>query len=353
VDATLFLLAVCPNLITLHIPGADSPKATVHYAPRVHRCGIHQRENRSLVQARHAGDGANTHSLKHQREGFCCGFRRGVVSSQLRNRFAECRFAGSAAPALNAALTEVTESLADLVLASEPGHEGSPLAFCEETRQNRFSRSKAWVTPRFGLAPPTARTADGAIRFSYLLGGGLIAKLGLLSVRRLCGDAQGRSYLRPKSFRFFVPTHPGYVQVSVGMQLVRFQPLVKPQFSRLSHPLQGVRYCAGRIRETLQIKPNCLEGRSYFSRTHRLTVAAKYRANCLRQTDCALFLLMNGGKPGFCESSLQVPNILFEVDDFDVKLITFPDGFAKLLPEPSNCALNIVFCHNTPTSYTC
>src|SRR5438477_10687731 len=67
---------------------------------------------------------------------------------------------------LNAALTEVTESFAGLVLASGAGHMVSPLAFCGETSQNTFG-SEAWVTPRFGLAPPTARTADGV--FSQVL----------------------------------------------------------------------------------------------------------------------------------------------------------------------------------------
>ena len=48
------------------------------------------------------------------------------------------------------------------VLASDAGHVISPLALCEETSQNRFSRSKARVTPRFGLAPTPAETEAGA-----------------------------------------------------------------------------------------------------------------------------------------------------------------------------------------------
>jgi len=62
---------------------------------------------------------------------------------------------------VNAALTEVPKFLAGLVLASGAGHGVSPLAFCEETRQNRFSRSMAWVTPRCGLIPASASTEAG------------------------------------------------------------------------------------------------------------------------------------------------------------------------------------------------
>src|SRR5205807_2863780 len=80
---------------------------------------------------------------------------------QLGVRFTESGFTGIAAPPLNAAFTEVAELLAGLVLAFAAGHGVSPLAFCEETSQNIFG-SEAWVTPRFGLAPPTVTAADGA-----------------------------------------------------------------------------------------------------------------------------------------------------------------------------------------------
>ncbi len=97
--------------------------------------------------------------------------------------------------------TDETESFAGLVLASGAGHVVSPLAFCGETSQNRFSRSEAWVTPRFGLAPPTALTADGALNYGLTCGGGLIATIGLLSIPPLSVSAAlSGLYLRPKSF---------------------------------------------------------------------------------------------------------------------------------------------------------
>jgi hypothetical protein len=47
--------------------------------------------------------------------------------------------------------------------SSGAGHVISPLAFSEETSQNRFSRSMAWVTPRCGLVPASAETEAGTI----------------------------------------------------------------------------------------------------------------------------------------------------------------------------------------------
>src|SRR5438477_2756443 len=90
------------------------------------------------------------------------GIRRHRVSRQFCVRLTESRIARRAAPALNAPLTEVSKSLAGLVLALEAGHWVSPLAFCRETSQNTFG-SEAWVTPRFGLAPPPVSAGSGAL----------------------------------------------------------------------------------------------------------------------------------------------------------------------------------------------
>src|SRR6266705_1893544 len=115
-----------------------------------------------------------------------------------RVRFAESGFTGIAAPALNPALTEVTKSLAGLVLASEAGHGFSPLAFCGEKPQNQFG-SRSWLTPRFGLAPTPVSAEAGALNQQLSNYGGLIAILGLLSVQPLSADTLRGSYLTPKS----------------------------------------------------------------------------------------------------------------------------------------------------------
>jgi len=92
-----------------------------------------------------------------------CGFRRGVVRSKFRSgRISKRCRTGRTAPSLNLALTVGSKSFATLVLASEADHLISPLAFCGETSQN-ICGSEAWVTPRFGLAPPTVAAGSGAL----------------------------------------------------------------------------------------------------------------------------------------------------------------------------------------------
>jgi hypothetical protein len=131
---------------------------------------------------------------------------------------------GSAAPSLNAALTEVTESLAGLVLASGAGHVISPLAFCEETSQNRFSRSKARVTPRFGLAPTSVDAEAGALSVSYDLGWWLDRDFhGLTS----SGNSDSDSY---RHRCFILPESPA----ATGLSHLTPKPL-RPVPNRRSH----------------------------------------------------------------------------------------------------------------------
>jgi hypothetical protein len=110
------------------------------------------------------------------------GIRGHRFSCQSCVGFAESGIARIAAPTLNPALTEVPESFAGLVLASEAGHVISPLALCGETSQNTFG-SRAWVTPRFGLAPTSVSAEAGAYYSATSFYGGLTVIGGLLSCR--------------------------------------------------------------------------------------------------------------------------------------------------------------------------
>lgn len=122
-------------------------------------------------------------------------------------------FAGIAAPALDSTFAVGAEPLAGFVLASGAGHGVSPLDFCAEKRHNEVG-SGLWVTPRFGLAPPAARTADGALCVSYVLGWWFDRDLYGVTGSECDLDADyhagfilpespvdaGLSYLTPKSF---------------------------------------------------------------------------------------------------------------------------------------------------------
>src|SRR5437764_5191424 len=99
---------------------------------------------------------------------------------------------------LNAALTEVTESFAGLVLASGAGHWVSPLAFCRETSQNTFG-SEAWVTPRFGLAPPPVSAGSGALNQLLRLTAEVGSWPSPFYLKRSASLARGVSYLQSLS----------------------------------------------------------------------------------------------------------------------------------------------------------
>jgi hypothetical protein len=163
-NATGFLSDVAPDFIALHVVGVYPANPGIEHALRVRRRRGHQRQDRAFVQSGQPRNGANAHALKHHGKRLCCRFGRGVVRAERlgRVRVGERGMAGIAAPALNAALTEVPKLLTSLVLTFEAGHGISPLAFGGETSHNELG-SRAWVTPRFGLAPPPVSAGSGAL----------------------------------------------------------------------------------------------------------------------------------------------------------------------------------------------
>src|SRR5208337_853767 len=158
---------VAPHFIQLDKSRRDILHFGIRYLAGLLCCREHQRKNRMLVQTRKPGDRPHAHTLKHERQNLCRSFRIGIVRSEFRSGSGKCSAAGLAAPALNAAFTVVTELSAGSVRASDAGHGFSPLDCCGEKPQNEFG-SGSWLTPRTGLAPPTAPTGSGALIVSYL-----------------------------------------------------------------------------------------------------------------------------------------------------------------------------------------
>jgi hypothetical protein len=165
VDAAAFLLNKRPDFINLQIPGVQVSHSCVHQLGTVLSGDQKQAHDRVAVQTSEPLCAADRAAFQKTGQRPCSSIRAGAHGAQGRSglRFAEGNVAGLAAPTLNAALTEVPKPLAGVVLAFEAGHVISPLAFCEETSQNRFSRSMAWVTPRFGLVPASAETEAGTL----------------------------------------------------------------------------------------------------------------------------------------------------------------------------------------------
>src|ERR1035438_1288304 len=163
-NAALLLSAERPDFIALQILGTQAVHLRFHClrsALPSHKKQAHDRISIESGEPLRAANGAAFDKALNRTR--CrVGLRDHRIPRQSLVRFTEGSFAGIAAPALNAALTEVSEPLAGLVFASNAGHGVSPLAFCGETGQNSLW-SEAWVTPRFGLVPSAARTADGAL----------------------------------------------------------------------------------------------------------------------------------------------------------------------------------------------
>jgi hypothetical protein len=201
-----FLSDVAPDFIDLQIPGAEVSHSRVHELDAALTSNQQEAHDRVSIEASEPLCAANRAPFqKAVQRPFCCiGIRNQHISREPLVGFAEGGIAGLAAPTLDAALTEVTELFAGLVLASYAGHGFSPLDFSAELSHNEFG-SGSWLTPRSGLALPTAPTGDRAA-FSQLVNGGGLPTVGLLS----CATAL-RSSAGPFVFdseKSFLSSHP-------------------------------------------------------------------------------------------------------------------------------------------------
>ena len=170
-DSPRLLLHEGPDFVNLQVPAVQLAHSRIHQALAAMPRQNQQPHDGVAIQSREsfcAADRAAFHKALNCADRRI-GSRQHRVTGKFRVKFAESGFAGIAAPALNAALTEVAESFAGLVLASDAGHGFSPLAFCGEKPQNQFG-SRSWLTPRFGLAPPPVSAGSGALVKHYDLG---------------------------------------------------------------------------------------------------------------------------------------------------------------------------------------
>src|SRR6266550_3545397 len=188
-----------PNFIRLYKLRANAANLRIPQLAAVPASGFKDAEDRGFVHSAKSGNGANAHSLKHERKHLGCGFRRSVMRSKFRSgRISKGCRARCAAPSLYLALAVEAESFAGSVFAFPAGHGFSPLAFCGEKPENQLW-SRSWLTPRFGLAPTPAETEAGALSYTLSNYGGLIRTVGLLSMQPLSADTLRGSYLTPKS----------------------------------------------------------------------------------------------------------------------------------------------------------
>jgi hypothetical protein len=164
-DVALFLADERPDFIKLQIPGPHVANLRVHESGATFASDQQKPHDGVAVESGKPLGAADRAALQEALQRPCRILSAGTHRSKGRSglRFGESCATGVAAPALDSPLAVGSESLADLVLAFKTGHVVSPLAFCGETSQNRFSGSMAWVTPRFGLVPASAETEAGTL----------------------------------------------------------------------------------------------------------------------------------------------------------------------------------------------
>jgi hypothetical protein len=160
----LLLLAKRPDFIALQMLGTQTVHQGFHSVSGSLPCDDKQAHNGVAVEPSKPLCAANGTAFDKALNCTHCrvGIRGHRIPCQFVVGFAEGSFAGIAAPALDAALTKVSKSLAGLVFTSDTSHGVSPLAFCGETSQNTYG-SEAWVNPRFGLAPQPVSAGSGAL----------------------------------------------------------------------------------------------------------------------------------------------------------------------------------------------
>jgi hypothetical protein len=206
-NAAVLLLHERPDFVALQVIQSESAHPRVHELCAVLPRNDEQSHDRVAIEACEPFGAADRAALQKAMQRTLRRFRARSHGSKgrLGLRFGKGRLAGLAAPALNAALTEVAELLAALVLAFGAGHDFSPLDCVREKSQTQFG-SGVRLTPRFGLAPTPASTEAGAlICYSVIRWGACHRFLPRFSRRAAFAPLRG-SYLRPKSFLAPSPT---------------------------------------------------------------------------------------------------------------------------------------------------
>jgi hypothetical protein len=270
VDSRTLLVNERPDFIDLQIASVQVPHSRVHQASAALSCNDQQTHDRIPIQPRKPFRAANRAAFKKAMQSLFCGsrIRYECVSRQFVVRFAESGIAGSAAPALNAALTEVTELLAVIVLAFPAGHAISPLDLREETCDHEL-RSEARVTPRFGLSG--IHGCNRGYRVYIYHYGGLIARLLSYSgCGFLCSVAPTNHSPFADHPAKSLPTIKIFIELTA--QLVGLRSRVKYQLARAVQAFQGVVDYRARISCVLEVVPHhrqcCLNLRG----SHRCSV---------------------------------------------------------------------------------
>jgi hypothetical protein len=160
----LLLHQEAPNLVTLNAAAGQLAHLFVHHFLAALASQKQQPHDGVPVESGEPLRRANRAALKQALDCTCryVGLCQHRVSRQPVVGFAERGLAGSAAPALDSALTKISKLFAGVVLASDAGHGFSPLDFCGKKPHTHFG-SGVRLNPRFGLAPTPVQAEAGAL----------------------------------------------------------------------------------------------------------------------------------------------------------------------------------------------
>ena len=163
-DVAPFLAHVAPNFVALQIPGTETAHSPVHQSGTAFASDKQESHDRVAVQSGKPFCAADRAPLQKtmQRTFRRVRLGRERIAGELGVGFRKSVLAGSAFPALDAALTEGTSFNAVRVLASDAGHGFSPLDFCGKKPHTHFG-SGVRLTPRFGLAPTPVQAEAGVL----------------------------------------------------------------------------------------------------------------------------------------------------------------------------------------------
>src|SRR5438105_3623628 len=261
-DSAGFLLHESPNLIKLQIPGVQITHHGVHYLFASVARENQQSHDGIAIQASEPFRAANGTAFKktlnrthrHVRP------RQHRGASQFGVRFTESGFTGIAAPPLDAALTEMTEPLAGVVLASDAGHGFSPLDCYGEKPENLIGARTSGSPLRFGLAPADVCAAAGAFVCYSVKRWGPRHRFLPAFLKRPALESRGVSYLTPKSEFSVESTGSAFPAVACP----NFKVASLLQFSSLPHPPHG--RVDGRhmiVVVPTEIKPHFLKHRAH------------------------------------------------------------------------------------------
>jgi hypothetical protein len=254
-----FLPDVAPNFIDLQIPGIEFTHSRVHQSGAAFASDKQEAHDRVAIQTCESFGAANRAAFKKAMQRTFCriGIRGHHVSGEFRMGFAKGRRTGLAAPSLNAALTEVAELFASLVLAFGAGHVSFPLFLGGSTCYHEIA-SEVRVAPRFGLSG--IHGSNRGYRVCIYYGGGISHLPSSLRAEGLC-------------YRVPLPTSALFADFPAKSNTKSKRPPSRGT-GNLSLLMQSLQDCieeGQRILNSFEVVTPCNEYRPNFDRTQPLS----------------------------------------------------------------------------------